>query len=187
MSASAGIIRYQRKDGTEGTAEIEPNTRWQVPADCVAVTGWDWPPAGGGFGGGGGPYGYAQGPDVEQGRTWSGTVGGGGGTREPCEEEEDDGQRECCGTSRLAYHAEDCRLSRTMRDEAVTVRTDDQVNASYARLRPDGKVTRTVEVSDSVMVDVDADGRPVGVETLDGSDWTGALPTLAIRGRLRIT
>lgn len=104
---------------------------------------------------------------------------------EPCGE--DDDLRQCCGTSRLAYHADDCRLSRTMRDGAVTVRTDIRARASYAYLRPDGKVARTVEVSDSVMVDVDAEGRPVGVETLDGSDWTGALATLAIRGRLRIT
>ncbi len=60
--------------------------------------------------------------------------------------------------------------------------------ASYAYLLPEGTpVARTVEVSDSVMVDVDDQGRPVGVETLDGSDWRSALVTLAMRGRLRIT
>ena len=59
--------------------------------------------------------------------------------------------------------------------------------ASYAYLFPDRKVARTIEVTDSVMVDVDEEGRPVGVETLDGSDWTGALISLALHGRLRIT
>ena len=68
----------------------------------------------------------------------------------------------------------------------VTVKTDDQAGASYAYLRPDFEIARTIEVTSSVMVDVDAEGRLVGVETLDGSDWTGALATLAIQGRLRI-
>ena len=60
------------------------------------------------------------------------------------------------------------------------------IQACYARLLPERKVARTVEVSDDVMVDVDADGRPVGVETLDGSDWASALASLAMRGRVRI-
>jgi uncharacterized protein YuzE len=59
--------------------------------------------------------------------------------------------------------------------------------ASYAHLLPERKVARTIEVSDDVMVDVDAGGCPVGVETLDGSDWRDALVTLAMRGRVRIT
>jgi len=58
----------------------------------------------------------------------------------------------------------------------------------YAYLLPKGTpVARTVEVSDSVMVDVDDQDRPIGVETLDGSDWLAALATLAMRGRVRIT
>ena len=61
------------------------------------------------------------------------------------------------------------------------------IQPCYARLLPERKVARTVEVSDDVMVDVDADGRPVGVETLDGSDWASALASLAMRGRVRIT
>ena len=60
------------------------------------------------------------------------------------------------------------------------------IQPCYARLLPERKVARTVEVSDDVMVDVDADGRPVGVETLDGSDWASALASLAMRGRVRI-
>jgi hypothetical protein len=59
--------------------------------------------------------------------------------------------------------------------------------AGYARLLPEGTpVARTIEVSDSVMIDVDDQGRPIGVETLDGSDWPAALATLAMRGRVRI-
>lgn len=61
------------------------------------------------------------------------------------------------------------------------------ITASYAYLFPDRTVARTIEVTDSVMVDVDDEGRPVGVETLDGSDWQGALVSLALRGRVRIT
>jgi uncharacterized protein YuzE len=60
--------------------------------------------------------------------------------------------------------------------------------AGYAHLLPEGTpVARTVEVSDSVMVDVDDRGRPIGVETLDGSDWQAALATLAMRGKVRTT
>jgi hypothetical protein len=109
MSTSPGVIHYRLKDGTEVTAEVEPNTTWIVPEDCVAVTGQEWPHAeGGGFGGGGGPYGLAQGPDVKPGRTWSGTVGG--SAREPCEDH-DEGMRACCGTRQLGPHAGDCPKS----------------------------------------------------------------------------
>ena len=60
--------------------------------------------------------------------------------------------------------------------------------ASYAYLLPERtRVARTIEVSESVMVDLDAEGRPVGVENLDGADWSAALVTLAMRGRVRIT
>lgn len=57
---------------------------------------------------------------------------------------------------------------------------------AYAHLRP-GTIARTVEAgSVSVMADLDADGRILGVETLDGSDWTQALVTLAMQGRLAV-
>jgi hypothetical protein len=109
MSTSAGIVHYRLKDGTEATAEVEPNTTWTVPEDCAAVTGWEWPDAGGGgFGGGGGPYGPEQGPDVKPGRTWSGTVGG--SAREPCEDH-DGGMRACCSTRQLGPHAGGCPKS----------------------------------------------------------------------------
>lgn len=61
------------------------------------------------------------------------------------------------------------------------------IQPCYVYLAPSLKFARTVEVTDDVMVDVDVEGRPIGVETLDGSDWAGALATLAMRGRLRIT
>jgi hypothetical protein len=56
---------------------------------------------------------------------------------------------------------------------------------AYARLR-EGRVARTVEVSDSVMVDVDDNDLILGVETLGGEDWHGALASLAMAGRLAI-
>jgi uncharacterized protein YuzE len=62
------------------------------------------------------------------------------------------------------------------------------ITAGYVYLLPEhGPVARTVTVSDDVMVDVDPDGRPIGVEVLGGTDWTTALVTLAVRGRVRIT
>lgn len=59
--------------------------------------------------------------------------------------------------------------------------------ASYTYLLPERAVARTIEVGDSVMVDLDAEGRPVGIETLGEMDWQHVLYTLALRGRVRIT
>jgi uncharacterized protein YuzE len=64
-------------------------------------------------------------------------------------------------------------------------RNDPQVNATYAKLR-EGKVARTVEVSDSEMVDVDSDGCVLGIEVLGGTDWEGVLVSLAMAGRLKV-
>lgn len=72
-----------------------------------------------------------------------------------------------------------------MAPSPLSVRVDPECGAAYATLRY-GKVARTVEVTESVMVDVDADGRLLGVEVLDGSDWRDALVTLAMRGRLTV-
>lgn len=61
-------------------------------------------------------------------------------------------------------------------------------SAGYVYLLPgDIPVARTVGVSESVMVDVDDRGRPVGIEMLDDADWQSALVSLALRGRVRIT
>ena len=56
---------------------------------------------------------------------------------------------------------------------------------SYTHLR-EGDVTRTAEVTDSAMVDLDAQDRILGVETLDGEDWRDVLVTLAMSGRLAV-
>lgn len=56
---------------------------------------------------------------------------------------------------------------------------------AYAHLRQ-GKFGRTIEVSDSVMVDLDSEDRILGIETLDGSDWRDALVKLAMSGRLTV-
>ena len=58
--------------------------------------------------------------------------------------------------------------------------------ASYTKLRA-GEVTRTISVGDSVMIDLDAGDRPVGVETLDpAADWRDALATLAMTGQMKL-
>jgi uncharacterized protein YuzE len=46
----------------------------------------------------------------------------------------------------------------------MLVQYDTEAEATYVELVDGAAVARTVEVSDLVMVDVDADGRPVGVE-----------------------
>ena len=55
----------------------------------------------------------------------------------------------------------------------------------YVTLRK-GTVARQVEVDplSSVILDVDTEGKILGVEVLDGSDWTKALVTMALDGRL---
>jgi uncharacterized protein YuzE len=56
---------------------------------------------------------------------------------------------------------------------------------AYARIR-EGVVARTVEVSDTVNVDVDDRDLILGVELLDGGDWRDALASLAMEGRLAV-
>ena len=59
------------------------------------------------------------------------------------------------------------------------------MEAAYEDVLPEEtKVARTIEVSESIMVDLDAEGRPVGIEWLVVSSWTNALVALAIRGKL---
>lgn len=61
-----------------------------------------------------------------------------------------------------------------------------QVMAMYVTLRA-GEVARTVECGDSAHVDVDADGRVIGVEVIGGTRWTDVLVGLAAEGKLRIS
>lgn len=46
----------------------------------------------------------------------------------------------------------------------MLVQYDTEAGATYVELVDEAAVARTVEVSDLVMVDVDAQGQPVGVE-----------------------
>jgi hypothetical protein len=60
---------------------------------------------------------------------------------------------------------------------------------SYTYLYGSGeqRVARTVEASPGVLFDLDDQGRILGAETIgDSFDWTGALATLAMSGRLAV-
>ena len=64
------------------------------------------------------------------------------------------------------------------------------MNVSYTTLAPDGipdgGVARTVEAAAGIMVDVDAEGRVLGVEVIGDGDWVNGLVALAMAGRLRV-
>lgn len=45
---------------------------------------------------------------------------------------------------------------------------DPKARATYVEIEDDARVTRTVHISDLVMVDVDVDAQPVGVEFVVG-------------------
>ena len=53
---------------------------------------------------------------------------------------------------------------------AVKFRLDPDVNALYIRFMP-GKPDRTVEWEEMVYVDLDANGRPIGVEFVNADDF----------------
>jgi uncharacterized protein YuzE len=55
---------------------------------------------------------------------------------------------------------------------------DDEANALYFRFNS-GEVARTVELTDSLFVDVDADGKTIGLECLDADEF---FPMLRRRG-----
>lgn len=65
----------------------------------------------------------------------------------------------------------------------VTQEHDLDANALYLRLA-EGTVTRTVEISDSTHVDLDAAGKLLGIEVLNpGSGW----PLIAILRQFRVS
>lgn len=59
-----------------------------------------------------------------------------------------------------------------------TLTYDPEANAIYLRFS-DEEIAETVELSDTVYVDIDADGNPVGFEVLDAnSAWLASMPAL---------
>jgi len=65
------------------------------------------------------------------------------------------------------------------------------MDVSYTTLAREGiapgSVARTLEVGPSANVDVDADGRVLGVEIIGDGEWRDALVTLVMQGRLIAT
>ena len=57
----------------------------------------------------------------------------------------------------------------------MKVRYDPEADALYIRLR-EGTIAETEEVSAGVMLDVDAEGNPVGLEILNASRRLGQQP-----------
>ena len=49
-------------------------------------------------------------------------------------------------------------------------RFDEEANALYIAIRA-GKVVRTIEVTDMVYIDVDADGAPLGIEFVSADEF----------------
>jgi len=47
-----------------------------------------------------------------------------------------------------------------------TVRYDKDIDAFYVRLR-EGEIAETIEFREGIFVDLDADGRTIGIEALD--------------------
>lgn len=72
-----------------------------------------------------------------------------------------------------------------IREARVQSSGEAMAGVRYELLR-EAAVARTILASDEVMVDVDGDGRIIGVEVLDGSDWRDALVILAREGRLAV-
>lgn len=62
---------------------------------------------------------------------------------------------------------------------------DPVAGAGYTYLS-EGEFGRTVEISDSIMVDVDTDGTVLGIEVIGDGTWVDGLVALAMTGRLRV-
>jgi uncharacterized protein YuzE len=52
----------------------------------------------------------------------------------------------------------------------MQIRLDRDVNALYITFQP-GNVSRTVELTDTVYVDLDAQGNPLGIEFVDADEF----------------
>ena len=60
---------------------------------------------------------------------------------------------------------------------AVQFQFDDEANALYIALKA-GDVVRTIEVTDMVYIDVDADGAPLGIEFVSADEFVPFLRQL---------
>jgi uncharacterized protein YuzE len=71
-----------------------------------------------------------------------------------------------------------------------SVEHDPEADASYIYLAPGGippgGVARTIEATESVLVDVDTEGKVLGVEVIGEGNWLDGLAALAMKGRLRV-
>lgn len=70
------------------------------------------------------------------------------------------------------------------------VEFDPQAKASYVTLAPSGippgGVASTVEVGDSIHVDLGADRTVLGIEVIGEGNWVNGLVALAMQGRLQV-
>src|SRR5215218_9188803 len=63
------------------------------------------------------------------------------------------------------------------RDSAMQFRFDEEANALYIAIAA-GKVVHTIEVTDMVYIDVDADGAPLGIEFVSADEFVPFLRRL---------
>ena len=62
-------------------------------------------------------------------------------------------------------------------ETAVQFRFDEAANALYIVIKA-GEVARTIEVTDMVYIDVDADGAPIGIEFVSADEFVPVLRRL---------
>ncbi len=62
-------------------------------------------------------------------------------------------------------------------ETAVQFRFDEEANALYIAIKA-GEVARTIEVTDMVYIDVDADGAPLGIEFVSADEFVPFLRRL---------
>ena len=62
-------------------------------------------------------------------------------------------------------------------ESALQFRFDEEANALYIAIRA-GDVVRTIEVTDMVYIDVDADGAPLGIEFVSADEFVPFLRRL---------
>ena len=55
----------------------------------------------------------------------------------------------------------------------MKIEYDPEANALYITLRGDAQIHHTEEVTESLNVDIDVEGRPLGIEILDVRDLVG--------------